>query len=197
MEIEEKRRKCREYMRDWSKKNKEKVKEIAKKSYLKNKSKRLEYAKQHLSEKIEYNKQRRKTPIGRASYLVQGYAREDKKYGRGEVDFDAQWIVDNIFTKPCVHCGETDWYKLGCNRKDNSKPHTKENVEPCCHKCNLELAGFGAKKVYQYTLEKELVKIWDSITSCKRGGFHCGHISDCCLGKNKKHKGYIWSFKPL
>ena len=196
-DIEEIRRKKREYMREWCKRNKDKIKETARKSYLKNKEKRLEYARQRLAEKVEYNKQRRKTQIGRASYLLAAYNKEDEKYGRGKGDLTPQWIVENIFSKQCAHCDETDWHKLGCNRLDNSKPHTMDNVEPCCHKCNLELVGFGAKKVYQYTLEGELVKVWDSVTSCEKEGFHKGHVSNCCLGKQKKHKGYIWSYEPM
>ena len=70
------------------------------------------------------------TPMGRAKYLLRNYRREDKKYNRGECNLDVGWIIENIFSKPCTHCGETDWHKLGCNRLDNSKPHTKDNVEP-------------------------------------------------------------------
>ena len=194
---EERKKKNREYMRVWCSKNRERVRELAKESYIRNREKRLDYAKVHQHEKIEYNKERRKTEIGRASYLLQGYKTEDKKYDRGEGDLTAQWIVENIFSKPCTHCGETDWHKLGCNRLDNSKPHTMDNVEPCCHDCNLKLAGFGRKKVYQYTLDGELVKVWNSVTECGNNGFHKGHVSDCCLGNQKKHKGYKWSFEPL
>lgn len=28
---------------------------------------------------------------------------------------------------------------MDCNRIDNSKPHTKDNVEPCCKSCNSRL----------------------------------------------------------
>lgn len=85
--------------------------------------------------KIPYNK----TPKGRAVYLLNRYKSSDKEHNRGESDLTSQWIVDNIFTKSCVHCGETDWTKIGCNRLDNSKPHTIDNVEPCCGKCNRKL----------------------------------------------------------
>lgn len=89
-------------------------------------------------------KQLSKTPMGRALYLVGDYRQADRKYARGECNLTAKWIVENIFSKPCVHCGETDWTKLGCNRLDNSKPHTMDNVEPCCKKCNLKLASLDA-----------------------------------------------------
>ena len=85
--------------------------------------------------KIPYNK----TPKGRAVYLLNRYKSSDKEHNRGESDLTSQWIVYNIFTKSCVHCGETDWTKIGCNRLDNSKPHTIDNVEPCCGKCNRKL----------------------------------------------------------
>lgn len=84
---------------------------------------------------LPYNK----TPKGRAVYLLNRYKSSDKEHNRGESDLTSQWIVENIFSKPCTHCGETDWRKIGCNRLDNSKPHTMDNVEPCCGKCNRKL----------------------------------------------------------
>ena len=85
--------------------------------------------------KLPYNK----TPKGRAVYLLNRYKSSDKEHNRGESDLTSQWIVENIFSKPCAHCGETDWRKIGCNRLDNSKPHTMDNVEPCCGECNRKL----------------------------------------------------------
>ncbi len=105
--------------------------------------KKKEWSKQYIKENKDrinaYKREWRKTPYGRASQLLDGYKQKDRKHNRGEVDFDAQWIIDNIFSKPCVHCGESDWTKIGCNRLDNTKGHTKDNVEPCCLKCNNEL----------------------------------------------------------
>lgn len=97
------------------------------------------YVREHKEERNAYRREWRKTKYGRASSLLYAYKQKDKLHNRGECDIDAKWIVDNIFTKPCVHCGETDWHKLGCNRLDNTKAHTKDNVEPCCMKCNNEL----------------------------------------------------------
>lgn len=96
---------------------------------------------------VEQQKQYRQTPFGRASYLINGYKREDKKYNRGKCTLTAQWIVDNIFTKKCVYCGESDWTKLGCDRIDNSKPHTEDNVVCCCGGCNKKR---GTKDFVEY-----------------------------------------------
>lgn len=92
-------------------------------------------------------KQYFKTPIGRAYQLIGGYSNADKKNGRGNCNLTAKWMVENILTKPCAHCGKEGWDVIGCNRLDNSKPHTKDNVEPCCKECNLKLA---AKDASQY-----------------------------------------------
>lgn len=75
---------------------------------------------------------------GRAVRLSSHYMREDKKHNRGESTLTAKWIVENIFSKPCVYCGESDWHKIGCDRKDNSLPHTMDNVVPCCKECNIK-----------------------------------------------------------
>lgn len=148
--------------------------------------------------KKEYNKQYYQTPMGRASYLVQHYKQMDKEANRGECTLTAKWIVENIFTQKCAHCNETDWRKLGCNRLDNSKPHTPDNVEPCCWEHNLELHNIEmSKKVYQYTLSGELVKVWKSVNECGRNGYHSGHVCSCCNGERKKHKGYKWSYEPI
>lgn len=152
------------------------------------------------------------TLLGRANVLNSSYKASDKKYNRGEGDLTSKWIVDNILSKPCVHCGETDWHKLGCNRLDNSKPHTMDNVEPCCFHCNCVLGGIvnseeRKKRVYQYTINKELIAIYNSVAEAsEETSFGSSSISLCCRGgcyRNgkwenvKSYKGYIWSYEPL
>lgn len=127
---------------------------------------------------LESIKRWQRTPYGRASHLLNAYRQHDRTANRGECTLTADWIVENIFSKPCAHCGETDWTKLGCNRLDNSKPHTVDNVEPCCFDCNRRLPkrlssrkrGRYVDRMYQYTPEGKLVGI---------------------------HDGYFWSIYPL
>lgn len=54
-----------------------------------------------------------------------------------------------------------------------------------------------AKKIYQYTLDNQLVKIWESATECYRNGYERSNITACCNGKRKTHKGYRWLCEPL
>lgn len=195
---EERKAARRESQRKWAEKNKEKIAEWR----LSNKEHIAEYN----AEYRQANKERLakrllewlKTKKGRASHLINSYKRNDKKYNRGECTLTPEWIIEHIFTQPCAHCGETDWRELGCNRLDNSLPHTPDNVEPCCLKCNLKLEGKEkSKPVYQYTLDGELVKVWKSTLECGKNGFIQTNISACCLGKRKTANGYRWTYEPL
>lgn len=155
--------------------------------YQKNKEKIVE-------QKAEYQS----TPKGRAVNLVGTYRRADKDANRGECTITAEWIVEHIFTQPCAHCGKAGWKIIGCNRLDDSLPHTPDNVEPCCWECNTKLEIESQKKVvYQYTKDGKLVKVWESTMECGRNGFNHCHVSSCCNGKRKTHKGCIWSYVPL
>lgn len=122
------REQYKEFMRKWRQENAEKIKEYNK-QYRKDNKERLK----------EYDKQYNKTPMGRALYLLNRYNRSDKEYNRGKGDLTAQWIVERIFSQPCAHCGKEGWEVIGCNRLDNSLPHTMDNVEPCCFDCNRKI----------------------------------------------------------
>ena len=138
------RKKHPEYMTEYRQTNKEKIAERKAKYYQANKEKKLEYMAKYNAEyyqankekKLEYHAEYNKTPMGRACNIVQGYKRADKKHNRGKCTLTAKWVVENIFPKPCHYCGETGWQIIGCDRIDNSKPHTPDNVVPCCAECN-------------------------------------------------------------
>ena len=112
------------------------------------KEERKNYMKEYNKQYYLSNKQKlrikhfdyRNTPNGRAKMLIASYSRSDKRDGYQEtVDFDSNWMIENIMLKPCAHCGKEGWQVIGCNRLDNTKGHTKNNVEPCCKPCNDRL----------------------------------------------------------
>lgn len=78
----------------------------------------------------------RSSKKGRAASLLNSYRQKDELRNRGECTLTVDWIIQNIFSKPCHYCGKTDWHELGCDRIDNSLPHVPENVVPCCWDCN-------------------------------------------------------------
>lgn len=54
------------------------------------------------------------------------------------------------------------------------------------------------KKVYQYTLDGELVGVYPSTSEAERQtGFYHQGIAACCRGVIKQSKGYKWSYEPL
>lgn len=57
------------------------------------------------------------------------------------------------------------------------------------------------KKVYQYDLEGNLIKIWDSAVECdKEEGFSLYCISRACNNRyydSNIYNNYMWSFEPL
>ena len=188
-------------MTEEERKEKERIR--SKKRYWANLEKERErsrkYSKTHKAVRAKWHE----TKYARASNQYQKYKRMDKHNGFGDViDFTPQWIVDSIYTKPCVYCGETDWHKLGCNRIDNSKGHTKDNVEPCCYDCNVKLAQAEngkriAKRVDQIDkVTGEVVCKWASSEDTKISGFNPSHVGSCARGERKTHKGYYWK-RPM
>lgn len=126
--VEEHKEELKEYQKQYQERRKEDIQKY-----------RKEYYKKNREREIEKHRLWTYTKYGRAANLLAGYISSDKIYKRGKGDLTAQWILDNILSKPCAHCGLEDWTKIGCNRLDNSKPHTKDNVEPCCTECNKKL----------------------------------------------------------
>lgn len=145
---------------DWN--NPEEVKEYKHQYYLINKKNidektrdyRKKYYQNYWIKNKDTIKKLKNTPIVKAYYLMYNYKNADNKNNRGECTLTPEWIVDNIFTKPCHWCGETDWTKLGCDRIDNSKPHTPDNVVPCCYKCNKKRGRKDYEEFLMYIKEK-------------------------------------------
>lgn len=91
-----------------------------------------------------------------------------------------------------------------CNKKNNNV----NNLEWCTQKHNvresfkngLQKAPKGkestsSKKVKQYDLEGNFIRIWDCTMDIQRKlGIANQYISACCLGKKETSHGYIWRY---
>ena len=89
------------------------------------------------------------------------------------------------------------------NHKDECKDNNfVENLEWCDNAYNIRYGNRtkkSSKVVYQFTLDGQLLKQYDSASDAARLNNYSsiGNISSCCLGLMKTYKGYKWSYKPL
>lgn len=121
------------------------------------------------------------------------------------------WILAEAFLEKDDNYNEID-HKNGIrndNRVDNLRwtdkagnmrnPLTRKRLsnlrtgKPLCEEARKKMF----KKVYQYTLNGELVKIWDCVKDVESDGFCRHNVAAVCRGVVKTHKGYRWSYKPL
>ena len=136
----EEREKRSEYNKKYRAEHKEYYQEYMKKWEHEHKEERKEYAKSR--DNSVSNNRRRATMDRKANALSQDYRYADN--GRGfntENNVDGKWIEENIYTSRCVYCGDSNWKHLGCDRIDNSRPHTADNVVCSCGICNIERQG--------------------------------------------------------
>ena len=85
------------------------------------------------------------------------------------------------------------------NRLDNLNLMTpKENTNYGTRNKRASVAMTNGKlsdPVLQLTLDGELVREWPSMSEADRYGYNHSHISSCCNGKRKSHKGFKWMKK--
>jgi hypothetical protein len=107
---------------------------LRKKEYrINNKNKIDEYQKQYYL-KYGISRINRWRKLNREKYLMITYRNLDKEKGF-VCTLTPNWIKENIISKSCIYCGDTE--NIGCDRIDNTKGHTQDNVIPCCYICNI------------------------------------------------------------
>lgn len=108
----------------------------------------------------------------------------------------AQAFLPNWFDEPQVN-----------HRDENPKNNHVDNLEWCSSSYNINYGtrierviekmtnGKQSKPIIQFTKTGELVREWPSIQEAGRNGFKPGAVVNCCRGKLKSHKGYVWKYK--
>lgn len=92
------------------------------------------------------------------------------------------------------------------NHKDEDKTNNRvDNLEWCDNHYNITYStpqqryyrGM-CRKVYQYTLDGEFIREWESVSEIGRQlKYTPSRICDCCNGKSKRSYNCIWSYIPL
>ena len=128
--------KRKQWLKEYRKKNKEKIAASSKK--YRDTHDLKEYRRNTYLQLKErgYFEERYNQKEVRATSQISSYNKNDKEKNRGECTLSKEWIIENIYSSSCIYCGETDWHKLGCDRVDNNKAHTPENVVCACWSCN-------------------------------------------------------------
>lgn len=158
MTEEEKKKKKAEYDREYRAKNREKRLKQQRDWYQLHKGEKqqydIEYRKNNVEKRKEvkaawnkknkaqqsaYNKEFYNTIPGMASRRRSHYLADDKEKGFDTAQtVTAEWIAENILTASCIYCHDAEPYHLGCDRIDENKGHTPDNVVCACPVCNWE-----------------------------------------------------------
>ena len=180
MTEEEKKRKRAEYDKEYRAKNREKrlqqqrdwyrlhkeQKRLYDIEYRKNnierrKQVKAEWNKKNKEQQSAYNKQFYQTIPGMAARRRHHYLADDKEKGFDTaLTITAEWIIENILTASCIYCHDTEPYHLGCDRIDETKGHTKENVVCACPVCNWErsLQKMSVEEFIEYRKTHPMLK---------------------------------------
>lgn len=106
-------------------------------------------------------------------------------------DSNLEWCTASYNSNYGNHGKNISESKIGYSHTEESKKRISESKKG---------QGVGknnpnSKKIMQFSIDGELIKIWDSMHDAEReGGFSNKCISLCCKGKNKTHKGFIWKY---
>lgn len=93
---------------------------------------------------------------------------------------------------------------IDCNKANNvisnlqwctQKHNVRESFRNGLQKAPIGKESTSSKKVAQYDLDNNLIKIWDCTMDIQRQlGIKNQYISACCLGKIKTSYNYIWRY---
>jgi group I intron endonuclease len=76
---------------------------------------------------------------------------------------------------------------------EKRRSYMKDN--PITEETRKKIAESNKIKVIQYDLNMNIIKVHNSAADASRDyNFSTGHISSCCKGKRKTHKGFIWKY---
>ena len=104
------------------------------------------------------------------------------------------WCISNYSKK----------YSPSFDRKDDYKGYSFENIQIMYwfennEKGNLDIRegrnNKQAKGVIGTNIKTGEKIEFHSIMEAERGGFASSHVSNCCLGRVRQHKGYFWKYK--
>ena len=96
------------------------------------------------------------------------------------------------------HLPEDTKRKISENTSWNGRKHTEEELRKMSESMkgkNMGIESSHSKKVAQYDLQMNLIRIWDSVRDIEREtGINHANISRCCNGKYKTSGQFVWKY---
>ena len=127
--------------------------------------------------------------VGHSGYIEYQITYNKKHRSEKAHRLVAEAFIPNPGNKPFV------------NHKDGNKQNNYvENLEWCSGRENVLHAYHHrlckrCKRVAQYDLNMNLIKIWETSGDIQRAGLATSsHINEACNGKRTQHHGYIWRY---
>ena len=109
----------------------------------------------------------------------------------------AEHFIPNPSNLPCIN-----------HKYEDKLNNCIDNLEWCTHQYNDSYGTRGeriskkvrnhpgmSRKVEQLTMEGKHVEFYPSVgEACRKNNFNHTHITECCNGKHKHHKGFVWRY---
>lgn len=129
--------------------------------------------------------------------------------------FQTTLSKNGIKIEPCVHILVAEAFIPNPNnlpevnhKDENGFNNNVDNLEWCTHQYNCNYGTRNkrisnaqkndpkrSKQVAQYSIDGNLVKVWQSLIEINRQlGYSHGNIGQCCNGKRKTAYSFLWKY---
>jgi hypothetical protein len=146
-----------------------------------------------------YSKERILKPINHLYFYV-ALSSNSKVYKKSIHRLVAETFIPNPNNLPQVNHKDGNKHNNNvdnlewCTPKENTRHATLNKLNINCFK-ELKKANEKRKiKVGQYSLDGELIKVFDYMREVEKYGFNYTQVWGVCNGRRKTSKGFIWKY---
>lgn len=131
------------------------------------------------------------------NYIFLGYYEGGVSHAAKSLNYTKECIL-----RCCKHTGNKIDYKNNYwvyeeeYLNDNFSWEKYLTQTKACEVSNKNHKKCNSKKICQYDLKRNLIKVWDSFSDIEQAGFTRNQVNTICNKRKgkKTHKGYIWAY---